>query len=88
MLDEKELYSITEYAYRFGKIAVLKGFITEQQLVQALDEQIGHNLINDNHKLIGEILLEKGWMTQDQVGIVLENLSNTKTYSSSYLIQS
>jgi hypothetical protein len=88
MLDEKKLYSSIEYAYRFGKIAVLKGFITEHQLVQALDDQIGYNLINDNHKLIGEILLEKGWMTQDQVGIVLENLSNTKIYSSSYLIQS
>lgn len=88
MLDEKELHSITEYAYRFGKIAVLKGFITEEQLLEALDEQICHNLTNDNHKLIGEILLEKGWITQDQVGIVLENLSNTKTYSSSYLIQS
>ena len=88
MMDEKELHSTTEYAFRFGKIAILKGFITEQQLEEALDDQIDYNLMNDNHKLIGEILLEKGWMTQDQIGIVLENLSNIKTYSSSYLIQS
>jgi len=88
MMDEKELDSTTEYAFRFGKIAILKGFITEQQLVEALDDQIDYNLMNDNHKLIGEILLEKGWMTQDQIGIVLDNLSNIKTYSSNYLIQS
>ena len=88
MMDEKEFHSTTEYAFRFGKIAILKGFITEQQLVEALDDQIDYNLMNDNHKLIGEILLEKGWMTQDQIGIVLDNLSNIKTYSSSYLIQS
>jgi hypothetical protein len=88
MMDEKELHSTTEYAFRFGKIAILKGFITEQQLVEALDDQIDYNLMNDNHKLIGEILLEKGWMTQDQIGIVLDNLSNIKTYSSNYLIQS
>ena len=87
MMDEKELHSTTEYAFRFGKIAILKGFITEQQLVEALDDQIDYNLMNDNHKLIGEILLEKGWMTQDQIGIVLDNLSNIKTYSSSYLMQ-
>jgi hypothetical protein len=88
MMDEKELHFTTEYAFRFGKIAILKGFITEQQLVEALDDQIDYNLMNDNHKLIGEILLEKGLMTQDQIGIVLDNLSNIKTYSSSYLIQS
>jgi len=88
MMDDKALYSTTDYGYRFGKIAIMKGFITEQQLVEVLDDQIDHNLMSDNHKFIGEIFLEKGWMTQDQIGIVLENLSNIKTYSSSYLIQS
>jgi len=86
MMDEKELNSTIEYAIRFGKIAIWKGFITEQQLEEALDEQIIHNLKNDNHKLIGEILLEKGWMTQDQIAIVLENSSRTKTYPYSYQV--
>ena len=85
MIDEKKLNSIIEYAWRFGQIAVLKGFITEQQLEDALDNQINHNLINDNHKLIGEILFEKRWMTQDQIAIVLENMSKIKMCSSSYL---
>ncbi len=85
MIDDKELNSIIEYAFRFGQIAVLKGFITEQQLEDALDKQISHNLINDNHKLIGEILFEQGWMTQDQIAIVLENMSKIKICSSNYL---
>lgn len=85
MMNEKELNSTIEYAIRFGQIAIWKGFITEPQLEAALDEQISHNLINDNHKLIGEILLEKGWMTRDQIAIVLENSSRTKNYPYSYL---
>lgn len=68
MVDEKD------YAYLFGQIAIKKGFITEKQLEEALDEQTIHNLKNDNHKLIGEILLEKRWMTQDQITMVLEVL--------------
>jgi len=78
MIDENELDLTIDYAFRFGRIAIMKGFITEQQLEEALDEQISHNLTNDNHKQIGEILLEKGWMTQDQVAIVLDNSSKVK----------
>ena len=85
MINVKKLNSTIKYTFRFGQIAILKGFITEQQLEDVLDEQINHNMINDNHKLIGEILLEKGWMTQDQIAIVLDNLSNIKIYSSYYL---
>ena len=84
MMDEKELNSTIEYAIRFGQIAIWKGYITEQQLEEALDEQISHNLINDNHKLIGEILLGKGWMTQDQIAIVLENSSKIKNAPTVY----
>jgi hypothetical protein len=85
-MDDKELNSTIEYAVRFGKIAIWKGFITEQQLEVALDEQVNHNLINEDHKLIGEILLEKGWMTPDQIAIVLENSSKTKNYPYSYQV--
>ena len=68
MIDEKD------YAYLFGQIAISKGFITRQQLDEALGEQIIHNVKDDNCKLIGEILLEKRWMTQDQITMVLEAL--------------
>ena len=84
MINVKKLNATIKYTFRFGQIAILKGFITEQQLEDVLDEQIKH-MIKATHKLIGEILLEKGWMTQDQIAIVLDNLSNTKVYASNYL---
>lgn len=78
MMNEKELNSTIDYAFLFGQIAIRHGFITEQQLETALDEQIDHDLNNDDHKLIGEILLEKGWMTQEQIAIVLQEIVRNK----------
>jgi len=80
MTDDDELDSAIEYAFRFGEIAIMKGFITAQQLEEALDEQMAHDLSNNHHKLIGEILLEKGWMTQHQIAIVLEKLIKNKKH--------
>jgi hypothetical protein len=78
MIDDDELDSAIEYAFRFGEIAIAKGFITAQQLETALDEQVAHDLSNNHHKLIGEILFEKGWMTQHQIAIVLGKLIKNK----------
>ena len=80
MMDDDELDSAIEYAFRFGEIAIMKGFITALQLEEALDEQVAHDLSNDHHKLIGEILFEKGWMTQYQIAIVLEGLIKNKKH--------
>lgn len=80
MMDDNELDSAIEYAFRFGEIAIRKGFITSQQLEEALDEQMAHDLSNNHHKLIGEILLEKGWMTQHQIAVVLERLIKNKKH--------
>ena len=80
MTDDDELDSAIEYAFRFGEIAIMKGFITAQQLEEALDEQMAHDLSNNHHKLIGEILLEKGWMTQHQIAVVLEKLIKNKKH--------
>jgi hypothetical protein len=65
------------YALRFGEVAVMKGFVTEHQMEEAFSEQISNypSTILRPHKLIGEILLEKGWITFEQVLIVLEELS-------------
>ena len=70
---------------RFGEIAIRKGIITEDQLEEALEEQLYQYLSNNTRKLIGEILCEKGWMTQTQIVIVLEDhikRRNSKSYSS------
>lgn len=70
---------------RFGEIAIKKGIITEDQLEEALEEQLYQYLSNNSHRLIGEILCEKGWMTQAQIVIVLEDHiknRNSKSYTS------
>jgi len=62
-----------KHTLRFGEIAIRKGIITEDQLEEALEEQLYQYLSNNSRKLIGEILCEKGWMTQAQIVIVLED---------------
>ncbi len=59
---------------RFGKIAVDMGFVTAKQLDEALSEQADDDLSSNPHRLIGSILLENGWMTKEQIDMVLNEL--------------
>lgn len=56
---------------RFGYIAVNKGFISEEQLAEAMLCQIKEDLCGLSHRLLGQILLANGNMTKAQVDIVL-----------------
>lgn len=82
MIDDNEMNSAIEYFFRFGEIAIMKGFITTQQLEEALDKQIACDRSNSHHKLIGEILLEQKLMTPEQIAVVLEELIRKKKLSS------
>ncbi len=57
---------------RFGTIAVAKGFITPDQLIEALTTQIKENLGGNQHRLLGTILREMGFMTIQQIDEVLK----------------
>jgi len=59
---------------RFAAIAVSKGFVTPEQAKAALLEQLEEDLTNKHHRLIGAILFEKGWMTMQQIDVVLNDL--------------
>ncbi len=59
------------YCLRFGKIAVDMGFVTTKQLNIALAEQVEENYFNRQHRLIGRIFFEHGWITDKQIDIVL-----------------
>jgi hypothetical protein len=59
---------------RFGITAVKKGFITADQLIEALSVQIMEELEESEHRLIGEILLEKRYLTAAQIKEVLRFL--------------
>jgi hypothetical protein len=56
---------------RFGKVAVDMGFVTAKQLNVALAEQVEENYFNGHHKLIGKILFENGWITNEQFDSVV-----------------
>jgi hypothetical protein len=74
--SKKERNPAIKDVIRFGQIAVDMGFLTTEQLQEALSEQYS----NDSYarlrprKLIGEIFFEKRMMTLSQIDIVLEEI--------------
>lgn len=67
---------IEEYVdTRFGKLSVKRGYITLAQLKEALCEQADDDVADRRHRLLGEILLEKGIMTFEQMESVLAEMS-------------
>ncbi len=64
----------TEHGKRFAEVAVEMGFINKDQAKKALMEQLDDNINNNMHRLIGRILLEKGWMTSNQIFQVVNAL--------------
>ena len=61
---------------RFGAIAVEKEFVTEEQLLEALQIQAKENLQEGKHRLLGQILLDKGHITNSQIEEVLAVINN------------
>jgi len=66
--------SVEKLDKRFGVIAVEKGFITLEQLFEAMKSQVTEDVKGANHRLIGEILREKGFMTIMQIDDVLKSM--------------
>lgn len=64
--------SIEQLDRLFGVIAIEKGFISTEQLLDALNVQIKELLEQGEHGLIGAILIEKKFMTISQVDEVLK----------------
>ncbi len=63
-----------QYSPRFGDISIDKGFVTEKQINEALAEQAVDSLSNRPHRFLGYVLFENGWITNEQVDIVLDIL--------------
>jgi hypothetical protein len=59
---------------RFGAVAIDKGFITLEQLFEAMKIQIGENTQGLEHRLIGQILWEKGYISSEQINEVLRSM--------------
>jgi hypothetical protein len=57
---------------RFGSVAIDKGFITLENLIDAMKIQILENLGGSDHRLIGQILWEEGYIKTEQINEVLK----------------
>ena len=71
---------------RFGALAIQKGFITEEQLVEAMAMAIELDTERANHRTIGSILYNMGYMTIDQITETAEALSEER--AKEYLMSS
>lgn len=60
--------------YRFGSIAVYRNYVTLDQVQRALAEQIEDNVMRRPHRRLGEILREKGWITEEQMKSILDEM--------------
>ena len=72
MLDEKK-------EIHFGTLAVKMEFITVAQLGTAVSTQMKEDLEYNKHRLLGEILVDMGFMDSSQVDKVLQTLKQHKS---------
>ena len=63
-----------QYCPRFGQLAVEFGFITREQLIDALTCQVDDELNGRKRRLLGQILLEMESMSASQVDHVITKL--------------
>ena len=61
---------------RFGVTAIKKGYIAIEQLIEALKIQLAEELEGGYRRLIGEILLGKGYISTGQIDEVLMSMGS------------
>jgi hypothetical protein len=71
--DDQRINPVFEYV-RFGSIAYHQGYVSKEQIQQALAEQVEDNLSKRPHRLLGTILREKGWLTKEQEKSILDEM--------------
>ena len=59
---------------RFGGVAINKGYVTPEQVIDALNIQVKEDISFGKHRRIGVILLEQGFITLMQIDEVLDDL--------------
>lgn len=65
-------HTADQWSAQFGQIASRKGFITEAQLREALEEQARLILSGGAAPILGHLLIERGHMTEKQVLAILK----------------
>lgn len=70
---------IEQYEKRFGIIAIEKGYITRNDLVEALNIQVNEDIKYGAHRLVGEIFLDQDSMTVNQIEEVVQAVLSHRT---------
>ncbi len=65
-------------SYRFGSVAYLRGHVSLWQLQQALAEQVEDNVSGRPHRLLGTILKQKKWITEEEEEEILARLGSVE----------
>lgn len=63
---------------RFGSIAVIRKYVTLEQVQRALAEQIEDNVHGRPHRRLGDILRENNWITEEQINSILSEMGVEK----------
>ena len=61
-----------DFQKRFGTIAKEQGFVTTEQVIEALEIQVKENMEEGKHRFIGQILTDLGYLTESQVKEILK----------------
>jgi len=70
----KTTANIEHYEKRFGIIGIEKGFISSEDLIEALKIQVGEEIEIGKHRLLGAILLYQDKITARQIDDVVQTL--------------
>ncbi len=68
-----------QYIKRFGAIAIERGYITLEQLIEALSIQVIGEIDNGSHRLVGSILFEQDILTGSQLQEIVDAVLSHKT---------
>lgn len=61
-------------ANRFGSIAIRRKYVTLEKVETALAEQLVDDVVGMPRRRLDEILLDHGWITEEQVKTVLQEM--------------
>ena len=59
---------------RFGVVAINKGYVTPDQVIEGLNIQVKEDISAGKHRRLGMILLEKGYITLMKIDEVLKEM--------------
>ena len=66
--------AVEQLEKRFGTIAVEKGFITKDQLIEVINTQVMEDIEGKKHRLIGTIMFEQGVINIQKIDEVLKSM--------------